>query len=136
MLTEIALFFDEMFTGWRVPCLTLEPGTLAVRSLMPAPSPGISRIRSSAIQLGLELVLSAEFPCGRNWNGGYSLENSWNVHSRQAFGFWGTQRFGGSYARNFDFDETDATRFTNGHIFASGVAVNFGIPYIEGALGA
>jgi hypothetical protein len=26
----------------------------------------------------------------------------------------------GSYAGNFDFDEMDATRFTNDHIFAGG----------------
>jgi hypothetical protein len=31
MLTEIALFFDEIFTGWRVPLLTSEPGTFGVR---------------------------------------------------------------------------------------------------------
>jgi hypothetical protein len=52
MLTDIAPFFDEMFTGWRVPFLTSEPGTLGVRFAIPAPSPGISRIRSSAIQVG------------------------------------------------------------------------------------
>jgi hypothetical protein len=38
--------------------------------------------------------------------------------SRQGFGFWETQRFKGSETGNFDFDEMDATRFTNGHTFA------------------
>jgi hypothetical protein len=62
------------------------------------------------------------------------------LRSRQAFGIWGTQKFEGSCAGNFDFDETDATRFTNVHTFAGGqidfgtapeepsVATNFGIP--------
>jgi hypothetical protein len=68
MLTDIPLFFDKMFTGWRVLFLSSEPGTLGVRSLMPAPSPASSRIRSSAIQTGLESTLSAAFPFGRNWD--------------------------------------------------------------------
>jgi hypothetical protein len=33
---------------------------------------------------------------------------------------WAKQRFKGTYAGNFDFDEMDATRFTNGHPFACG----------------
>jgi hypothetical protein len=31
MLTDIAPFFDEMFTGWHVAFLTSEPGILKVR---------------------------------------------------------------------------------------------------------
>jgi hypothetical protein len=44
MLTDIAPFFDEMFTGCRVPFLTSEPGTLGVRFSTSASSPGIWRI--------------------------------------------------------------------------------------------
>jgi hypothetical protein len=62
------------------------------------------------------------------------------LRSRQAFGFWGTQRFKGSHTGNLDFDEMGATRFTNDHTFAGrqiefrtapeelSVAANFGIP--------
>jgi hypothetical protein len=39
MLTDIAPFFDEMFTGWRVPFLTLEPGILGVRLSISDPQP-------------------------------------------------------------------------------------------------
>jgi hypothetical protein len=46
MLTEVAHFSDEMFTGWGVPFQASERGTSGVRSLMSAPSPGISGIRS------------------------------------------------------------------------------------------
>jgi hypothetical protein len=47
---------------------------LGVRSLMSPPAPAILRIRSSAIQVGLESTLSAGSPLGRNWDWGYSLE--------------------------------------------------------------
>jgi hypothetical protein len=62
------------------------------------------------------------------------------VRPKQAFEFCGKQRFKGSDVGNFDFDEMDATRFTNGHTFLGGriefrpppeepnVAANFGIP--------
>jgi hypothetical protein len=36
----------------------------------------------------------------------------------------GKLRFKGSSAGNFDFDEMDATRFTNGHTFAGGGGSN------------
>jgi hypothetical protein len=38
--------------------------------------------------------------------------------SRQTFGLYGVQKFKGSYAENFDFDEMDVAQFTNGHTFA------------------
>jgi hypothetical protein len=49
MLTDIAPFFDEMFTGWRVSFLFLasESRTLGIRASMSAPSPAISLIQSS-----------------------------------------------------------------------------------------
>jgi hypothetical protein len=53
MLTDVAPFFGEMFTDWRVPFLTSEPGTLEVRPSMSASSPGISLIQSSPIPVGL-----------------------------------------------------------------------------------
>jgi hypothetical protein len=65
ILTEIAPFFNEMFTGSRVLFVTSEPGTLGVRSSMSAPSPAISRIRSSAecrafllVEIGTGNILS------------------------------------------------------------------------------
>jgi hypothetical protein len=79
MLTEIAPFFGEILTGWRLPFLTSEPGTPGVRFLMSTPSPGILPIQFSAIEMGLESTLSAEFPFGRNWDWRYSLENGWNA---------------------------------------------------------
>jgi hypothetical protein len=42
------------------------------------------------------------------------------LRSRQGFGFRGKQRSKGSDGENFDFDEMDATRFTNGHTLADG----------------
>jgi hypothetical protein len=79
MLTDIAPFFDEMFTDWQVPFLTSEPGTLGVRSSISAPSPGFSRIRSSAIHVRLESTRRVGFPFGWNWDWRYSLENGWNA---------------------------------------------------------
>jgi hypothetical protein len=66
MLTDIAPFFGEKFAGSGVPFLTWEPGILGVRCPISAPSPGISRIQFSAIQVGLESTLSAGLPFG--WN--------------------------------------------------------------------
>jgi hypothetical protein len=66
MLTDMVPFFDEILIGWCVPFLTSDPGTLRIRVLMSAPSPCISRIRSSAVQVGLKSTLSAGFPFG--WN--------------------------------------------------------------------
>jgi hypothetical protein len=120
MLTDIAPFFNEMFTGWRVLFLTSEPGTLGVRFSTSAPSPGISRIRSSAIQVGLESTLSAGLPFGWNSDWRYSLQNRWNALLKAGIWVWGKQRFKGSYARNYDFDEMEVTRFTNGSTFTGG----------------
>jgi hypothetical protein len=44
MLTDIAPFFNKMFTGCGVPFLVLDAGTLGVGSLISYPSPAISRI--------------------------------------------------------------------------------------------
>jgi hypothetical protein len=79
MQTDIAPFFDEVFTAWRVPFLTAKSDTLAVRASMSAPSPAISPIRSSVIQVGLESTLSSRFLFGWNWDWRYSLENGWNA---------------------------------------------------------
>jgi hypothetical protein len=67
MLTDIAPFFHEMVAGWRVPFLRAGLGTLGIRSSMSAPSPSISWIRPSVIQVGLESMLSAGFHFGWNW---------------------------------------------------------------------
>jgi hypothetical protein len=54
MLTDIAPFFDEMFTGWRLAFLISESRTSGLRSSVSDPFPGISEIRSSVIQVGFE----------------------------------------------------------------------------------
>jgi hypothetical protein len=81
-----------------------------------------ARIRSSAIQVGLESTLSAGFPLDGNWNWRYSLENGWNALLKAVIWIWGKQRFKGSHARNYHFDEMEATRFMNGQAFAGGRA--------------
>jgi hypothetical protein len=79
-------------------------------------------------------------PFGWNSDWRYSLENDWNALLKTGIWVWGKQRFKGSDARNFDFDEIEATRFMNGSTFADGriefrtapeeasVAANFGVP--------
>jgi hypothetical protein len=122
MVTDIAPFLDEMFTGWRVPFLTSETSTLGIRPWISAPSPGISQIPSSAIQVGLKLTLIAGLPFGWNWDWQYFVENSWNAPLKAGIWVSGKRRFKGNYTRNFDFDEMDAARFTNGHTSAGGWA--------------
>jgi hypothetical protein len=72
----------------------------------------------------LESTLSAGLPFGWNSDWQCSLENGWNAPLKAGIWVWGRQRFKGSYARNFDLDEMDATRFTNGSTFA-GVRIEF-----------
>jgi hypothetical protein len=105
MLIDFAPFFDEMFNAWRVPFPTSEPGTLRVWFSMSVLSPAISTIQSSVIQVGLESTLSAVFAFGRNWNWRYFLESGWSVPLKAGIWVWGKQRFKGSYAGNFNFDE-------------------------------
>jgi hypothetical protein len=118
MLTDIAPFFDEIFTGWRVSFLTLEPGTLRVCASMSAPSPANSRIRSSAIQVGLESTLSAGFPLVGIGTGDILSKTVGMLRSRQAFGFCWKQGFEAAMPEMSISMKWTPIRFANGHPFA------------------